>query len=67
MLENEDVKSAGIEDNDGLDMAMMDKLTRMSLKFDPQDVEDVEDEEELTLKNPLFNDDRLSTKVCKFC
>lgn len=66
MLEKEDVSNVGIEDNDGLDIDLLDKMTRMSLCNKRTDVSKQDDESamsDLSLENPLFADDRLSSKV----
>lgn len=66
MLEKEDISNVGIEDNDGLDIDLMDKMTRMSLcakKTDDSEQDNESTMSDLSLNNPLFADDRLSSKV----
>jgi len=63
MLQKEEVGD-GIEDNDGLDLDLMDKLTRMSIV--PDNGENPKNENVdtgLSLENPLFDESRISSKM----
>lgn len=66
MFDQEDMSNDGIEDADGLDLDLMDKMTRLSIGI-PTEEEDTEDNQEgavaLSAKNPLFANDRLCSKV----
>uniref|UniRef100_A0A1B6EVV9 Transcription termination factor 2 n=1 Tax=Cuerna arida TaxID=1464854 RepID=A0A1B6EVV9_9HEMI len=68
MLAKDEVSNAGIEDGDGLDLDMMEKLTRLSLNLgENQTVEDNKGTEKavdvLSQNNPLYDDNRLSSKM----
>lgn len=75
MLDQEDVQQSEIADTENIDPRLLSRMNRMSLNAVSENVEkdiDVEGyadndrklvENLLTIDNPVFNDDRISSKV----
>ncbi|XP_054258870.1 transcription termination factor 2 [Macrosteles quadrilineatus] len=67
MLDNEDISNGGIEDSDGLDIDLVEQMTRMSITNHNQHHVDDNDTDLTAMDkdNPLFAKDRLSSKMRK--
>lgn len=69
MLNKEEVMNVGIEDGEGLDLGLLEKMSDMTLVDDDHENEDNNRGKKmspLNPNNPLFTPDRLSSKVRYF-
>jgi len=67
MLDQEDVKQSGIMDIENVDLDVLSRMNNMSLdeieKPEEEDIDQRIAENLLTSGNPVFNNDRISSKV----
>jgi hypothetical protein len=67
MLDQEDVKQSGIMDIENIDLDVLTRMNNMSLdeieKPEEEDIDQRIAENLLTSENPVFNNDRISSKV----
>lgn len=68
MLDQDDVKQSGIMDTDNVDPELLSQVNSISLNGIDKEEEDVNINERivenlLTAENPVFDDDRISSKV----
>lgn len=73
MLDQEDVKQSGIMDTENFDIDLLSRVNNMSLDgIDNVEEEDIDIDQRitenlLTAENPVFDNDRISSKVSDDC
>uniref|UniRef100_A0A1B6E4Y1 Transcription termination factor 2 n=1 Tax=Clastoptera arizonana TaxID=38151 RepID=A0A1B6E4Y1_9HEMI len=63
MLVKEEMKDVGIENNDGLDLELLEKMGNMSIVFDAEKEGSNSPTSPLNYKNPIFSADVMSSKI----